>query len=94
MVGTLIAPKAQVERLRQALQRYCRLELRDPSATIEILPDKEFPDMFIVPVVVSSEFRKMSETERQDSIWEFLANDAGVINGDLSVISYIVAKEE
>jgi hypothetical protein len=50
--------------------------------------------MFIVPVVASSEFSKMSETERQDSIWEFLANDAGVINGDLSVISYIVAQEE
>ena len=94
MVGTLVASKAQVERLRQALQRYCQLELGDSSATVEILPDEEFPDMFIVPVVVSSEFSKMSETERQDSIWEFLANDAGLINNDLSVMSQIVTQSE
>jgi len=64
MVGTLIAPKVRLERLRQALQRYCQSELGDSSATVEILPDEEFPDMFIVPVVISSGFNKMSETER------------------------------
>ncbi|MGH7595254.1 MAG: hypothetical protein ACREOI_02835 [bacterium] len=55
--------KAQVERLCQALQRYCQMELGDPFAIVEVLPDEEFPDMLIVPVLISSEFRKMSATE-------------------------------
>ena len=92
MVGSLVIPRVQVEKIRQALQRYCKLELGDSSAIVEILPDEEFPDMFIVPVVVSSEFIKMSETESQDSIWEFLANDTGVTDEDLSPISRIITK--
>lgn len=94
MVGTLITPKAQLERLQQALQRYCQIELGDSSAIVEIVPEEEFPDMFIVPVVTSSRFSKMSETELQDSIWEFLANDPVLTNDDLSTVSHIVTRTE
>jgi hypothetical protein len=94
MAGTLIARKTQLERLRQALQRYCQNELGDPSAIIDILPEEEFPDMFIVPVVISSEFRKMSETERQISVWKFLRNDPDLTDEDFSGISRIVTRAD
>jgi hypothetical protein len=91
MAGTLIiARKTQVERLRQALQRYCQKELGDLSAIVDILLDEEFPDMFIVPVVISSEFKKMSETQRQISVWKFLRNDPDLTHEDFSGISRIV----
>jgi hypothetical protein len=92
MVGTLSIPRTQVDRIHQALQRYCQMELGDPSATVDILPDEEFSDMLIVPIVSSPAFSKMSETERQDSIWEFLANDPGITDDDLSPISQIITR--
>jgi hypothetical protein len=92
MAGTLVLSKNRSERLRQALQRYCQQELGDWTASIEILPDPEFPDMLIVPVIISSAFSKMSEAERQDSIWKFLRNDQGVMREDFSGISRIATR--
>jgi hypothetical protein len=92
MAETLVLPKSRIERLRQALQRYCQQELGDWSATVEILPDPEFPDMLFVPVIISSAFGKMSDAERQDSIWKFLRNDKSVNRGDFSGISRIATR--
>ncbi|GEM_PF-2648496 len=88
------AHKAQVERLRQALQRYCQQELKDSSATVEVLPEEEFPDMLIAPVVISSEFRKLSATERQISVWKYMRKDPAVNREDLSAISRIVTRAD
>jgi len=94
MAGTLVFSKPRVERLRQALQRYCQQELKDPSATVEVLPEAEFPDMLIAPVVISSEFRKMSATGRQISVWKFMRKDPDVTREDLSAISRIITRAD
>ena len=88
------ARRAQVERLRLALRRYCEQVLGDPSATVDVLPEEEFPDMLIAPVVISSEFRKMSATERQISVWKFMRKDPGVTREDLSAISRIITRAD
>ena len=92
MVGTLIFPRDQIERLRQALQRYSQQILGDKTAFVEIVPDPEFPDMLIVPIIISSAFNTMSETERQDSIWRFLRNDPNISREDFSGVSRIAAR--
>jgi len=92
MAETLVLSKSRIERLRHALQRYCQQELGDWSAAVEILPDPEFPDMLIVPIIISSAFSKMSEAERQDSIWKFLSNTQGVNREDFSGVSRIATR--
>ncbi len=92
MVGTLAFSRTRIEKLKRALERYCQQELGDSSALVEILADAEFPDMLIVPVVISSAFSKMSETERQDSIWKFLRHDPGITREDFSGVSRIATR--
>jgi hypothetical protein len=94
MAGTLVFSKSRVERLRQALERYCQQELKDPFAKVEVLPEDEFPDMLIAPVVISSEFGKMPRTKRQISVWKFMRNDHGVTREDLSSISRIITRTD
>jgi hypothetical protein len=88
------ARRAQVERLCQALRRYCEQVLGDPSAIVDVVPDEEMPDMLIVPIVASSAFKKLPETERLKSIFEFLSKDPEVTREDWSGISRYVIRAD
>lgn len=94
MAGTLVFSRSRVERLRQALERYCQQELKDPLAKIEVLPEDEFPDMLNAPVVIPSKFGKMPQTKRQISVWKFMRQDPGVTREDLSAISRIITRTD
>jgi hypothetical protein len=92
MAGTLIATRARVKRIREAVARYCEKKLGDPDAIIEILPQEEI-DKFVV-VVASPKFKSMPYSQRQDEIWDFLFADPATNKDDLFEISRIMTESE
>ena len=92
MAGTLIADRARVRRIQEALKRYCERALRDLDAIIEVSPDKEIDK--IVAVVASSKFKSMPYSQRQDEIWDFLFADPTTDKNDLFEISRIMTEGE
>jgi hypothetical protein len=50
--------------------------------------------MLIVPIVVSSGFKKMSETERMKSVLDFLFNDPNLTIEDRSGMSHFIIQAD
>jgi hypothetical protein len=88
------ARRTQVEKLRQSLRRYCEEVLGDPSPIVDVIPAEELPDMLIVPIVVSSGFKKMSKTECVKSVLDFLFNDSNLTTEDRSGISHFIIQAD
>jgi hypothetical protein len=92
MAGTLIATRARIKRIHEAIMRYCEKKLGDPEAIVEVQPMEEI-DKFVV-VVASPKFKSMPYSERQNEIWDFLFADPATNKDDLFEISRIMTESE
>lgn len=92
MAGTLIANRAIMERMREAVKRYTAKELGDPTPIIDIYPDDETGKFVIV--VASPHFKSIPYTTRLKAVLNFLFSDPATSKEDLLEISRIMPESE
>ncbi len=91
MVGTITKQLAKMERVREALMRFCREKLGDPSPIIELMPIDVLD--FFEAVVISPKFQDMAYSERLEAVSEFLRSAPELEEGDLNRVSRILTEE-
>ncbi len=92
MAGTLIANRALMERMRDAVQRYSLNELDDPAPIIDIFPEAETGKFVIV--IASPQFKRIPYTARLKSVLNFLFSDPATSKEDLLEISRVMPESE
>lgn len=93
MVGTMMVNKKLLDRLRGAFKRYGEEVLNDPDITVAFF-STQLEEFFGV-LLASPKFESMADSERQNSVWDFLrTKNSGVTHEDLSFVSQIATEIE